>query len=565
MRKKMKKLFATTMAITLGLAAFSGCGPAGDAEHEFEVQYFRAGMGLQWLLDMKEGFEEKYPGYVVRIEDAASDVGNNLDAGATAVTADLFIGNISWFMTYKDYLEPLDDILDSPAYNGTKTIREKLYSNFQKGMSRDGKTYAIGWSNVPCGIFYNKSAFDSMNYSEPRTTKELAMLANTIKSDVNQNKMNINGEKIKDIYGREIKPTPFIHAFGDAPYWMYAWKAWMAQYDGLESYYDSMATTWTNPETGEKEFPSINSMFTQGRYEAYLALEECITPTGNTYERSNSLSHTESQTYFLTGEALMTPCGGWLENEMRSTKTPYDIALMKTPVLSAVGTKLGITETQLREIVSYVDSADYQTNTVNDASTEYKAQIVNAVKNGTFTGADGTSYTGAEIIAEIFEDRNIMQNNGASTKMIVPNYSDRKDEVKLFLQYMYSDEGLKIMMEAQHLPAPAEFEDPSNMPDTSNWSTFAKGLLDFGQNPYQFIETYDSKFFRNNNLIMWIYQKNPAREMTQISASSRMTARDIWLWEKDYCETRWGDACSLAVLPNIYGTITVEFNGRETP
>ncbi len=565
--KKANKLLALALVGMMGITALGACGGGGDAEHEFEVQYFRAGMGIDWLENMKEAFEEKYPGYIVRIEDSAQDVGGNLDAGGSVVTGDLFIGNISWFMQFKDYLEPLDELLDSTPYNGTVTIRNKLYENFQRGMkASDGKTYAIGWANVPCGLFYNKSAFDSMNYEEPRTTKELAMLANTIKSDVNQNKLKINGETIKDIYGTEIKPTPFIHAFADAPYWMYIWKAWMAQYDGLDSYYDSMNATWTDPVTNEKQFPSINALFTQGRYESYLALEECISPTGNTFSRSNSLSHTESQTLFLSGNALMTPCGGWLENEMRNMKSSYDIALMKTPVLSAIGTKLGITENQLRETVSYVDSADYKSGVVNSSSQEYNANVINAVKDGTFTGADGKERTGAEVVAEIYEDRNIVYNNGGSSKLVVPNYSDRKDEVKLFLQYMFSDEGLKIIADAQHMPAPGKLEDESLI-DTSSWSSFAKQLVDISKNSdsLMFVETYNSTFFRNNNLIMWIYQLNPAREMTQINESSRRSANNIWLYQKDYCTQRWTDACSLAVLPNTYGTITVQFNGRQTP
>lgn len=568
-KKTVSKVISVVLAAFMASSLFA-CGKKEKGEHEFELHYYRSGMGIDWLNNMKAGFEKKYDGYKIRIEDAAEDVGKNLDAGGDIVTGDLFIGGMSWFMDVKDYLEPLDEILDLKADGGDMTIREKIYENTSKTMIVDGKTYALSWANVPCGLFYNKTIFDSMGYKTPRTSDEMVSFARTVISDANSAKgITIDGKPIKDSTGATIKPTPFIHAFANAPYWEYIWKPWMAQYDGIESYVDSTNATWKDPETGEKHYPSINAGFTQGHYEALDALDKVISPKGHTYSRSNSITHTDSQTFFLNGYALMTPCGGWLENEMKNTKMQYDIDLMKTPVLSAVGTKLGISEDLLREAVSYVDSADYSSKTVNDDSAEYDAAAIKAIKAYTednHRDVKGNGISGDAILNEIYEDRNIVFNNGAGQRMLMPNYSTRKEEVKLFLQYMFSDEGLQIFMNSTRMPAPAKFENEQAM-DTSKMSTFGKSLLDSAEKANFITQSYNCKFYRSNSFFWTFYIENAQRSFTPVNDSEKLSAADLWKKEYANYTGRWADACSLKNIDvnDTQSTNSVKFYGRKNP
>lgn len=567
-KKILHRSICLLLAALTGAAMF-GCGKKEKGEHEIEIQYYRSGMGIDWLNNMKKGFEAAHPGYTVTIEDAAEDVAKNLDAGGDIVTGDLFIGAISWFMSLVDYLEPLDDILASVADGGTMTIGEKIYESLNETMKVDGKTYAISWANVPCGLFYNKTVFDSMGYETPRTSNELIALARTIVSDANGGLIQVDGKPLKDATGATITPTPFIHAFATAPYWEYIWKPWMAQYDGTESYHNTTMATWKDPETNEEYYPSINASFTQGRYEALLALEDTISPKGHTYSRSNSLSHTDSQTFFLNGYALMTPCGGWLENEMKNSKAKYEIGFMKTPVLSAVGTKLNISEELLREAVAYVDSADYKAGIVNEESSAYDPAAIRLIKGYTedsHKDVKGIGISGDGILAEIYEDRNIVFNNGSGQRMLMPNYSTRKEEVKMFLQYMFSDEGLRIFMDSTHMPAPGKFEDPSKM-DTSGFSSFGNALLDRVENSIFITASYNCKFYKGNTFIQEFYKENPQRLFTPVNASEQKTAADIWRMEYSAYKESWADACGMLNIDAsaTQGTNSVVFYGRANP
>ena len=123
------------MTFLMVASVFSACGNSEKSENEIEIQYYRAGMGLQWLENMANAFEKTHEGYKVKIEDAAQDVGSNLDAGADIMTADLLIGSMGSFLSFKDYIEPLDEILQKPVYNSTVTIGQKLDQNIMRTMT----------------------------------------------------------------------------------------------------------------------------------------------------------------------------------------------------------------------------------------------------------------------------------------------------------------------------------------------------------------------------------------------------------------------------------------------
>ena len=563
--KKVNKILALSIVGMMGVTAFAGCGGSQKAENEMEIHYYRAGMGIDWLENLVDGFERTHEGYKVTIEDAAQDVGTNMDAGADIMTADLLIGSMASFLSNRQYLLPLDDWLNEPVYNSTVTLGEKLDDNLMRTMTygdgEEKKTYALNWANMPSGLFYNKSLFDSMGYEIPRTSKELVNLAQTIVDNENQDEIRINGSEIKDIYGQKVKMFPFIHFNKNGEYWAYVTRIWQAQFDGIDGYYATESGNYIDPVTGEVSEIDINFAFTQGRYESMKALEACVAPTGYTYSYSNTIDHTTAQTRFLNGEAAMMANGGWMENEMKAHKIPYDFSIMKTPVLSAVGMKLNITEAQLAAVVDYVDSADYLANVINDNSTEYEARTVKAVKAMGESHKDiyGKAMTGDAIFAEVYEDRNLVFNNGCGLRLTVPNYSTRLEQTKEFLKYMYSDEGLKIIAESTKLPAPANLEDPSII-DRTGWSVLSNDVYNFLQGKTSLIHLYNVPFFTGNSLIngpghiiSW------ARQMTEVQPKK---ADDLWKDEYKQMKERWEDSLKLMnISPIAKGTLTLQFYG----
>ncbi len=568
--KKANKLLALALVGMMGITALGACGGGQKAENEMEIHYFRAGMGIDWLENLAEAFERTHEGYKVTIEDAAQDVGSNLDAGPEIMTADLLIGSMSYFLNSREYLLPLDQWLAEPVYNSTVTIAEKLDDNLMRTMTygegAEKKTYALNYASMPSGLFYNKSLFDSMGYELPRTSKELANLAQTIVDDENAGDIKINGSEIKNIYGQKIERFyPFIHFNKEGEYWKYVDLVWRAQYDGIDQYYATEKGNYIDPITGEESKININFAFTQGRYEAMKALESCVAPDKYTYAYSNTINHTEAQTHFLNGEAAMMANGGWMENEMKAHKIPYDFSIMKTPVLSAVGTKLNITEAQLCAVVDYVDSADYKAGVINDNSTQYDARAIKTVKAMDETHKDvyNKAMTGDMIFAEVYEDRNLVFNNGCGLRLTVPNYSTRLPMVKEFLQYMYSDEGLKIISESTKLPAPANMEDPTIV-DKTGWSVLSKAMYNFLDGKTSLIHLYNVPFFMGNTLITGpTYTISWARQMTQTQAK---TADD--LWKEDYSKMKgvWEDSLKLMnISPIANGTLTLQFYGNTNP
>ena len=136
----------------------------------------------------------------------------------------------------------------------------------------------------------------------------------------------------------------------------------------------------------------------------------------------------------------------------------------------------------------------------------------------------------------------------------------------MFLQYMFSDEGLRIFMDSTHMPAPGKFEDPSKM-DTSGFSSFGNALLDRVENSIFITASYNCKFYKGNTFIQEFYKENPQRLFTPVNASEQKTAADIWRMEYSAYKESWADACGMLNIDAsaTQGTNSVVFYGRANP
>ncbi len=518
--KKTKRITALALTALLGataLGSFTACGgdkKAANSATDLEIFYWNSGDGEEWLEKAADLFEEKYPECKVTLNLSSDNTtwANDL-SNPKNNTIDLFISTMANFLAYTDYLEPLDDVLDVDIEEkGVKLIDKQNKTILDTQRGEDGTLYAAMWGGGVCGIVYNKTLFAENGYSVPRTSDELATLAGDIKDD-----------------GK----IPFMHC-SNADYWMYALLPWFGQYSGTDEVMNFWNATYVD-EDGVKHQPDIRAMKSEGKLKALEALESCISPKGYTWSASNETKHTDAQTYFLNGRALMMPNGSWLENEMASTKTNYEFAIMRTPVISSLADKIGVaSDKDLQELVSYVDSADYANGIVNDDSTEYSATRVNKYIDQ------------PEIIAEVARARQVTYTESASKRMIIPNYAVAKDYAKKFVQFVQTDEVLKIFSEETHqrtLVTPIE-----DVVDTSTWSTFEKSAAELTNNADYVFRSKGYKLFYNTNYFVELYPEYAQTYLSAKNSSDKLSATALWDKYCTYYDTYWDNALTQAGL-----------------
>ena len=437
--KKIKKVLALALVAALGVASLTGCGKGNSgksgSETDIEIAYWHSGLGIDWLNNMVEAFEEKYPQYSVTIKSSADYSAVKAPFGnENTDTIDLYMANAEY---NHEYSESLNDVLDSQIKGESKKIREKLDPAYlELEMADDGNAYELTYGGGVIGIVYNKKLFKQAGIDEvPRTTNELVNVCDTL-------------------YGDNI--VPFCH-FKNASYWIYASDAWRMQYDG-EDYF---VNNFYGCKDEDGNSPS-KAIFTKedGRYEVLKVMEKILTPD-YVLPGSNTYEMTTMQTKFLQGECAMMVTGGWITNEMKSVGGLEDFEMMKTPVVSSIIDKLDTvtSDVELRKVVSAVDAV---TNGDKDVS-EYQDGDVYKVDDLTISASDWECVRKA---------RNTISSNYSGHSMFVPTYSNAKEGAKEFIKFIYSDEGYKIYTDTLHMPLPISLD--SGETDISKWNDFEK-------------------------------------------------------------------------------------------
>lgn len=496
MMKKLSKFLAAILCVIIAMSLFSCAKPIPNTATDVELVFWMSGNGRAYIDKMAAAFEKKNPGIKVYVTATAEVQNMTLYGSPETNTADLYLTTMENYAPYaKKYMEPLNDVLASKVDGNDTTIREKLNADVLKYMTIEDNIYTVPWSSSINGIMYNKGLFDKYGYKPARTTRELNDLALKIYSD-----------------GR----TPFVHFM---QYWRYITEAWMAQYDGIDAYFDKWSAGFTD-ENGVKTQRDIRA-FTQqydqnadgtysGAYHSINALYELVSPKGYVLNGSNSFSHTQSQTYFLGDRALMMPNGSWVENEMKSAGE-MSVALMKTPVISALGTKLGINERQLKTLVSLADG---------DTLTADELVLIADIGQET---RDAVAFA-----------RNIHYTEMSQHHAFIPNYSIAEDSAKEFLKFYYSDEGLKIFAETTQMPLPAKLSNGSI--NTDGWSDFGKQTYLQSNNSNFIFKTLHDKLFYDGGILQ-LQHNIAAGDFTYGNDSSDVP--DFIAREKKYWNNAW--------------------------
>ena len=435
--KKMKVVLAAVLVGIMIVSCMAGCGKKeeskGNSKTDIEISYWKSGLGAEWLDAVIAAFEEKYPEYHVSYTPTANAEASVAPYGLSDVdTVDLYLA-LKLYDT--DYMEPLDDILDSTVEGESKTIREKFDSNYLLfEESANGKHYTLTFGGGIMGIVYNKKMFEEAGITQlPRTTDELASVCDTF-------------------YSKKI--TPFCH-FKSGEYWKWMSEVFFAQYSGLDYYlntfYANVGADGTSPN---KELFKTED----GRYETLKAYEKILT-SNYTLAGSNSSEHVTMQTKFISGEAAMMVNGSWLANEMASAGSVEDFEMMLTPVISSITKQLSTVkkDSDLRKLISAIDAV---------VSGEKQ---ISEYQSGENYVVDGLSVSTADW-DYVKKARYTMAANYAGQSAFIPNYSNAKEGAKEFLKFLYSDEGMKVYSDALHLVMPIQMTEGEV--DTSKWNEF---------------------------------------------------------------------------------------------
>ena len=500
MKRNFKKHASLLMAGMLAVGSMSmvtACGgkknQAPDNEASIQLSYWKSGLGMAWLENLAAKFEEKYPQYKVYIEETSSvDIFTNTIQLTTDNTIDLYMTTLA-SSKYNQYFEPISDVLDYQWESEDKTIREKVDPTILKALEAGRDTnYALSYGGGSCSIAYNRKVIDGTKYKVPNTTDELYDLVLKLKTD---------------------GLTPFI-TFEYGGYWFTIQKTWLAQYGGLEYYYETVLKMTNEDGTPNKDlFIDVDKK--TGRYQVLQVMEKMMADeymlTG-----SSGAKFTAQQTKFIGGKAVMMPNGTWLYNEMENSlnSNDFSIGFMKTPVISAITETLEQVKDDraLSALVAAVDAAE----TVEDVPL-------------TGNGYSATQYD----VDRVWEARHMMFSCIDEQTCVIPNYSNAKVAAKEFLKFMYSDQMIHEYSDIVHMWFPAT---PTDKPvDTSSWNDWEKDVYKIQKSAIQLTKyVVQSPMVQQCGLFIdpWAY-------FSARNVKDRLTADQLWAKMQENYEENW--------------------------
>lgn len=193
-----------------------------------------------------------------------------------------------WSLVQDEALLSWDEALDGPGPDGQGKWRDSFKPDLLKLGQYEGKTYFLPYYVSLQGWWYDPAVFAKNGWTPPKTWPELLTLC----------------EKIK---AKGIAPITYQ---GQYPYYLI----------------DGMLLPWAM-SVGGKEVVDAAQNLEPGAWNspAFLRAAEMIVELkdkGYFQKGAAGMSHTESQTQFLKGNAAMIPCGTWLESEMKNVTPP---------------------------------------------------------------------------------------------------------------------------------------------------------------------------------------------------------------------------------------------------
>ncbi|MBO5479949.1 MAG: extracellular solute-binding protein [Clostridia bacterium] len=522
MKKALSYLLVGILACgTVGSLAACG-GP--DTEKTFYLEVSNAGFGQTWVDPLIEIFEAEHPGITVEKSSMTkkdAEMIGKVTSGSTEL--DLIFPEYSNIIgqvyqsitvngvTYESPFAEISDILNANVPGESRTMGDKMndeFYNYFTTVLDDGtkKHYIAPWMQSPLGIVVNHDIYNEATHGKfPNTTNEFYSFCD------NMAKMGV---------------IPMTQSLADS-YWDSIWDIWMYQYNGqanMDAWFQGYPIKDGSVQTDARY--SVEMMQDKGMLEA-LKVFENIVKYRDTNAWMDSLSYsldfTQIQNRFLEGDAniAMLPCGAWLEREMEANYSgdELNLTMERIPVISALGTKLGITDAELSAIIDYVDG---------------EGQLP------TFTSTKGL--TNDKVVETVREAR-FMNPGYRGYGALIPVYSNHVDLAKEFLQLMASDRGIEAMLKECGSMAAYEY-DIKNSPVKDEISSFMYSVNVRAQEGYCFSER--SKLFTLGGLTYI----NGQSDLTPLFAAKNLkdykSAETVFTTSYTYTSGLWSTYLSTA-------------------
>lgn len=416
--KKTGRLFVFILAMLM-MFSIAACTSRGTQDRENEkldgpdteisgtlsIRYYQGGFGDIWLQSVVSGFNKKYPNVSVAIYPTTERLVLMAEIVNQNTDYDLYFSELD-LSDYTAKLMALDEVYEYKWAGEEKAVGEKITplvsSIYQR---RDGHYY-----NVPSYVGAYGMAYNTNYISEediPVTTDDMLTLCTSLK------KSNI---------------TPLIFSGGiTEKYYDFMYYQLYAQYEGLDAYNAAQDGQIINAE-GEKVF-DISSTYQQGALEAAQVLEDLLWyDNNNIVKTSTALNFGEAQVQFLSDEsAAMMFNGSWLMNEMAGFADDDSFSMFRIPVISAIRDKCTTIadDAELSALIKAIDAGSAALTGEGYDVNQADFDRVEEARNFCYLGSEG------------------------SNACIVDSEEVNSGLAKLFLKYMYSDQGIRDFVYSQ--------------------------------------------------------------------------------------------------------------------
>ncbi len=539
-----KKVISLILALTMvASTVLAGCSsPQGGASGgpgqkatpaTLQIGVENKGYGDQFAYKLAEAFEAKTGIDTMVVKSNSSDwTETALLAGAKNNDIDVIfdINNLAMknlaTAYYVDGCErayaDLSDIYNAKleGYNTDKTLKEMVFpysldactwGGEDKGYG-DGKQYFVNWASGVEGLVYNKALFAQYGFSVPKTTNEMFALMDQMKT-VNGGTYAVNAD------GYTVYPFAYS---GKANYLHYPQLVWWAQYDGIDTFNNTLQGKDANGNY------AAESQKTIGKLSSFTIVEKMLS-TANKYADPNSASYsfTDAQVFFLAEQAFMMSTGDWLEREMSTNfEGSMDIAFMPIPVNSdIIANCTSITsDAQLSQVISYIDGDT----------------------------AEKPAFVSDTDLAYVKSARSMYCSEGNQHICYIPAYSNNIDAAKQFIQFMLSKEGQEIMLQYSYGNMAMLNVDASQFNYYSSLSNLQKSKLAIMQGG-------DGATFVGKNYVHPMYYAGGMElgynnmEMSfgvDTGSGSYKTAKQFWEQEYSMVSTKYDTIMSQAGVSN---------------
>ncbi|MBF9017004.1 MULTISPECIES: carbohydrate ABC transporter substrate-binding protein [unclassified Oceanispirochaeta] len=304
--KKLLLLFLTLiMSVSMAFAAGSQDDAAGQSEGTvLEIAVFEGGYGRAYWDAVATAFEEKNPGVTVNVT-ANPEIGDIIRPNILAGNPPDFIymstsnnSGVAQALIKDRALVDITDVIDG--------LRERILPGFLDNSLcqpyGDGKVYLAPMYYSAMGLWYNKNFFESNGLTAPVTWDDFFAL----------------GEKAKQL-DRSLYTYQGIYPSYNESLIYPA----IAAATGLEGFTDC-----ANYEAGAWTDPAIRRVLDNI---ARIGIDEYL------MEGTVALDHTQAQSEWLLGNALLHPNGAWVEGEMADAprEDGFEFGFCAPPVLDA--------------------------------------------------------------------------------------------------------------------------------------------------------------------------------------------------------------------------------------